>query len=503
MELSVITVWLRVLLRELYANKRLVLLVYAVISLSILTLGLFWPKTFESKGLIYADRQNIIQPLLEGSAEVTNIDPNELRVVRELIYSPKIIEAVVKRTGEPEDFSTPERLEVSANRIRASLVVAQQRQEYIRIAFKDANAAKAYRVVSSVIENFISSNAETKRRESKEAYQFIDRQVKSYKTQLQQAENRLKEFNSTNLDGTTETVNSRIADLRTKIEEIKLDLQEAVARRNEVRSQLQKQSRYVAKSYKSDVYRERLLQAQSELDNLRLSYEDTYPDIVALKHQIADLRKAFDDTQNSEAAEASDAGINPLYDELRSRLAEIEVDVRTRSKRLEATEALLAEEYKRAKRIAAHQAELAELNRDYDVTRGIYEDMLERKEKARLSMTLDVEGQGVSYKIQDPPAYPLIPVGLRFVHFVLVGLVVGGLIAVGVIVAYVIVDPRIRFDSGMPEELEHLYLGTVPHMSTSISERMKRKDIILAMLAFVLITATYVGIVVLKYIGVL
>lgn len=502
MDFSLIFNWIRVLLRELVFSKWLVLFVYAVVSLSILGLGFIWPKTYESKGVIYADRQNIIQPLLEGSAEVTRINTNQLRVVRELIYSPRIMNEVAVNTGIVNKGADPKEIEDLANRIRAKLQVDQQGEEYIVIAYRNVEANQAYTTVSSIIDTFIRLNAESKRQESKSAYQFIDRQVKSYKEQLQKAEERLKNFNASNLDGTVETVNARISGLRTSVEEIKLDLQESVARRNELRAQLSKQSRYVAKSYKSDVYRERLLQAQSQLDTLRLSYEDTYPDIVALKHQISDLRTALNETQNSESrSNSADAGINPLYDELRSNLAEMEVEVRTRTKRLAATELLLENEYQRAQRIAAHQAELAELNRDYDVTRSIYEDMLERKEKARLSMTLDIEGQGVTYKIQDPPAFPLNPVGLRLTHFALAGLVLGGLFGVGLIVAYIVLDPRIRFSNQLSEELVSMTLGVVPHMSTPITERIWRKDMVVAGFVFFLITATYISIVVLKYIG--
>lgn len=502
MDFSLIVAWVRVLLRELIASKTLVLLIYAVVSLSILGLGFIWPKTYESKGVIYADRQNIIQPLLQGSAEVTRINTNQLRIVRELIYSPRIMNEVAVNTKQVDAKAQAKQIEDAANSIRSRLQVNQQGDEYISISYQNAEANQAYTVVSAIIDTFIRFNAQSKRDESKSAYQFIDRQVKTYKEQLQQAERRLKEFNASNLDGTVETVNARISALRTNIEEIKLDLQESLAQRNELRAQLSKQGRYVAKSYKSDVYRERLLQAQSQLDSLRLSYEDTYPDIVALKHQIADLQAAFKDTQNAEARNNNtEAGINPLYDELRSRLSEIEVEVRTRSQRLDATERLLENEYQRAQRIAAHQAELAELNRDYDVTREIYEDMLERKEKARLSMTLDIEGQGVTYKIQDPPAFPLSPVGLRLTHFALAGLLVGGLLGIGLIVAYIVLDPRIRFDSQLSDELAEMVLGTVPHMSTPLTERVLRKDMVFAGSAFILITGTYITIVILKYIG--
>ena len=74
--------------------------------------------------------------------------------------------------------------------------------------------------------------------------------------------------------------------------------------------------------------------------------------------------------------------------------------------------------------MAANQAQLSELTRDYDVTKRVYEEMLGKK-TARLSMTLDIEGQGVSYRIQEAAQFPLRPTGLNFKHFAALGPILG------------------------------------------------------------------------------
>ena len=166
--------------------------------------------------------------------------------------------------------------------------------------------------------------------------------------------------------------------------------------------------------------------------------------------------------------------------------------MKAKEKRLAALEVLQEEEYERRKRIAERNAQEAELTRDYTVTKRIYEDMLERKEKARLSMTLNIEGQGVTYRIQEPALPPLNPKGLRFVHFVVLGPILGLLAVIGLIVAYVLVDQRIRF----PERLNALNVPTlavIPHVKTAFTKRVVRTDMIICMFLGVLIMAAYIG----------
>jgi uncharacterized protein involved in exopolysaccharide biosynthesis len=70
-----------------------------------------------------------------------------------------------------------------------------------------------------------------------------------------------------------------------------------------------------------------------------------------------------------------------------------EIEHRTLLNRLNAFNRLLDESYERRKRIANNKAELSELTRDYSVFQMQYEEMLTKKEKARISMELDIQGQ--------------------------------------------------------------------------------------------------------------
>lgn len=245
--------------------------------------------------------------------------------------------------------------------------------------------------------------------------------------------------------------------------------------------------------------RELLLQ---QLESLRLSYQESYPDIVSLKAQLAELDSHIKEVKDEETVVSSgtDGKLeNPLYEELRKQLSDAEVNKGAQKRRLSSTEKLLEQEYARAQKVAGNQAELSELTRDYDVIREVYEEMLSRKESARLSMTLDIEGQGVSYKIQEPASFPLNPSGLRFIHLALLAPFLGLLLPLTLLIAYIVVDPRFRSANKMlevlPDDIE--LLGVIPHYNTPIANRILRKDVRGLLLAGLAAVLTYVVILVL------
>lgn len=499
--------FLKVLIKELLVHRVLVTVIFACTLLSVVIVGLLYPLKFVTSTTIHADQQNIIAPLLAGSAEMTSVQ-DQSRVVREVIHSPRILSRVIKELNLAAPDTPPKALELLQNELRSSLMVQNVGPGFIKITMRGPDPSKIFNVASKATELFIRDASESKRSESREAFLFIDNQVKTYKGQLQEAEGKLKAFKSGNIDGTEADVKRRISQLRADIESKELDLEDAIIRVASIEAQLSQESRYVARQFRADGHRERLSAAQSQLSALSLSYTETYPDIVALKQQISDLVKSIEEVENVDSVTPSgngstvDANVNSLHEELRSDLGEAKVSVNTIKRRLRLTQELLEEEYERLKRIAEQDAELAELTRDSDVTRDIYEDMLDRKEKARLSMTLDIEGQGVNYKVQEPAAYPLNPTGPRFLHFVLLAPILAVLFPIGLIGVYVQLDPRIRMLDKLEKEISIPIMGVVPHVPTKLSKRVFKVDIVLLALFLLIVLAVFVGILVLRIKGV-
>lgn len=463
--------------REFERHKGKAAIGFAIVTALMVLLAFQWPKVYVSTAVLYADEQNIIRPLLEGKAAVAGLGADRFTQAVERLSSSELLSRVVKESGLVEDPNDVTAVERWVKEIVANMEVSEVSKNHMMIAYYSDDPAEAYKIAGALSSMFIQDSAQSKQERSLDAYKFIDKQVAQYKAQLQEAEERLKRFNAEHTDGTEGTVAQQITALRKNIDELTLELQMARVRRDELRGQVSSEGRRLSQSFRAEAYRQRLAEAQGQLDTLRLSYQETYPDIVALKEQIEDIKRAI-------LLAESDAGVvepesvsaNPVYQQLRTSLSGAEVEVRTLELRLASARNALTEAEAKTIQVGEIHAQLAELTRDYDVTRGLYEGMLARKEQARMSMALDEEGQGVNYRLVTAPIMPRLPDGLRFIHIFAAAPLLGLLAPLGMLIAYIILDPRVRFIEKLQESLppQIPVLAQIPYTVSPQRRRMRR-----------------------------
>lgn len=481
---------------ELIRFRYWYVLLFVLISFSFIGIGMLWPKTYTTSAVLFADVTNIIEPLLKGQAEVTKIDRSEQ--ASEVIYTSKNMVAAAISAGLISKDTPEAQQDRLVRQMRSEITIRRERNNnHFTVSYEANNPDRSFELLNAIINVFIEDTARKKRDESVGAYNFIDAQVQTYRKQLESAEEKLKEFNAKNTDGSEQAVSARIASLRQEIETLKITIEETQARVNSIQRQLGNEGEYLQAKGKIDEMRQRRAALNAQLEQLLLGYEESYPDIVSLRAQVTELDDAIAKLQSSgEVFGNSEKVENPLYEELRKQLAEAEVNVLSQKRRMQSLLALQEQEFERQTRIAANQAQLSELTRDYNVTKNVYEEMLQRKEAARLSMTLDIEGQGVSYRIQEPAAFPLKPSGILFIHFAILGPILGLLMPLGLIVMYVLLDPHFRsaraLQRQLPPDVE--LIGVVPHYRSPLSERLFKKDMVLILSALSGSLVAYIGI---------
>jgi polysaccharide chain length determinant protein (PEP-CTERM system associated) len=473
-------------------------LLFLVVTFLCLVVGLIWPKSYTTKVVLFADVTNIIEPLLKGRAEITKIDRSEQ--ASEVIYTRRIMLETARQAGLMRGAVSEDRQDAIVKELRAGVKVARERNEnYVQLSYTATNPDRSFEILNSVVNVFIEDTAKRKRDESVGAYNFIDAQVQTYKRQLESAEEKLKEFKSKNTDGSEDAVSARIASLRQEVESLKITIEETQSRINTIQQQLNTEGQYLQAKGQVDEMKLRRQTLQGQLEQMLLSYQENYPDVVSLRAQINELDSSIGKIQSSgDVYGSSDKVQNPLYEELRKQLSDADVSLRSQKRRMQSLLSLQEDEFARQQRIAANQANLSDLTRDYDVTKKVYEEMLQRKETARVSMTLDIEGQGVSYRIQEPAAFPLKPSGLHFIHFALVGPILGLLCPVGLLILFILVDPHVRsaraLQRQLPADIE--VIGVVPHYKSPIGERLLKKDVLLIVAIAAIGMTCYIAIVI-------
>jgi capsular polysaccharide biosynthesis protein len=129
---------------------------------------------------------------------------------------------------------------------------------------------------------------------------------------------------------------------------------------------------------------------------------------------------------------------------MRLQLSQVDVETAALQREVAEQQAKIADLKKMITTAPEVEAEFARLNRDYDVTRGAYQSLVDRLNRAKLSDKADATGV-TRFEVVDPPtanAEPVSPDRPRLILMVLFG----GL-AAGIGVAYVMHQLRPVFTS--------------------------------------------------------
>ena len=496
-----------------YVYRYRIIIAAVLVANLVLAVGWFWPKMYTSYSTVIFEQENIIQPLLEGSAVATDISARA-EIARELMYSRSVLSEVAAMGGWQESTDSLLDREKRNEIIRKRLSVRPIGANLIRIEFKDESPENSLSVTDFLSETFVDKSHDMQIEESNTAFTFIDTQVKEYEEKLNKAEHALMEYNSENLatrPGNQDTVGLKIFDLETLIEATEVRIAEVSTSMKAIESRLNAEGEI---AYSLDRERElntRLQASRSQLSTLRLTYHDSYPDIVQLKSQINELEQMIATERlgrGDTTARIDDAIIDPktgqaltLFQQLRREYSTLETEFSSNTARLTELRRQLRSEIGRGKRINENAAKLSELTRDYEVNKALHQDLLRRREAARVSMTLDQNKQGLSIRIYERAFLPLKPSGLRFVHFAALGVLMGIAIPIGFVFLMNASSKRIRSSQRIERTFGLPVIATIPHMTIDTEERTNRRRAFAAMAFAVLGGLVFLSLGLMRFLG--
>ena len=464
---------IKVLLNELLLHRRAAVAIFAVVNLAALVAALAWPRGYTVAATILVSERNIIQPLMQGAAATTGVT-DRARIAREIINGRKVMNQVI----DAAEWATPDTTQTERGgiieRLNNRTTIANAGNNLIRIQYRDDDPERAFVTAKTLADIFIKESIQEKAAESQAAFEFINSQTTEYHAKLVAMEERLKEFRIANIDvrGSEGDINQRMIALQVRIEQSTQELREAEIRKKSLEKQLSGEAETATALSREGQYRQRIAELNTQLETLRLNYHETYPDIVRLRHQIADLNESIvAEKQRRDQARATGQVViddsvmnNPMYQQLKRDLSQTQITIDTLQARIAEARHQLNTVLESGKRAQGGEATLAELTRDYQVTRDIYQDLLRRRENARVSMNMDRENQGLTFKIQEAATFPMHPGGLRFWHFIALGILLGALAPIGLIYGKLQVDPRLRIPAPITEQHRPPMLVSVPHL---------------------------------------
>jgi polysaccharide chain length determinant protein (PEP-CTERM system associated) len=477
------------------------------------------PDRYEASSRVYVDTESILKPLMSGLAVQPNVDQQVEMLSRTLISRPNV-EKLVRMADLDLKSQSKIQQDAMVTELMSTLQIKSVgRDNLYTLAYRDSDAAKAQRVIQSFVSIFIESSLGTSRKDTDTAKIFINDQIKAYEAKLLDAESRLKEFRLRNIqlqtsDGKDSV--SRLGELRDQLDRAKLELREAEQARDASRQQLENEkSQSAGGSPLQSLLEEsaisvgtpeidaRIDTQKRNLDALLQRFTEEHPDVVVTRKLIRDLeeqkKKEVKELRKAALANPSTSATNNslVYQELNKLMANAEVQVAA----LRARVAEYSSRYNQARDMLKSapevEAEASQLNRDYEINKKNYEDLVKRREAAAMSGNLDSAAGVADFRLIDPPRVSANPVWPN--RLLLLSLAMMAAIAAGALFAFAASQLRPVFHSAsdLRSKFEIPLLGMVSMVTTEADHRRERVD----RFKFVLSSGGLVGIFLIALIG--
>lgn len=390
------------------------------------------PNKYSVSAKINVDTQSVLKPLLKGLAVDSDFTQETALVIQRTLLTRPNLEKIVrtvdldlgaKASGDLERilFDLRSKINISVATSGRKSNPAQQSQTIYTISYVDREPTRAKKVVEEVLNLFIESVLSATRKDSELTQEFLTNEIKEYELKLEKAENRLKDFKRENV-GLIPTANSnyfsQLSNETSDLNNAKLELDEALRRRDAITEQIKE---VVDSQHSSDSAQnsqiltpldERIRSMQVRLDELLLQFTEEHPDVISLRRMLEELKKQKEKERAVEPHSTGETRLlnnNPVYQELRVSLGEVKAEVAALTARVNLYQSNVDRLKQQIDTMPRVEAELAKLNRDYNVIHDRYLELVKRREAARISFEAGSNPEEAQFKVIDPPRVPLGP----------------------------------------------------------------------------------------------
>ena len=394
------------------------------------------PDRYEAMARIYVDTQSILKPLMSGLAVAPNVDQQVSMLSRTLISRPNI-EKLIRMADLDLNIKSKSDQETLIETLMKNVEIKSiGRDNLYSLTYVDPDKDKSKRVIQSMVSIFVESSLGASRKDTDSAKVFLDEQIKTYESKLEEAETRLKNFRLRNLDlqtGDGKDSATRLSEIGQQLATAKLELREVEDSRDAARKQME----FEKTGSGSSAVTQSLLQESAvsvatpeidarigalkrNLDQQLQRFTEQHPDVVngrrmlkdleeQKRKEVAELRKVAMAVPSIGAGNGGNGG-NLALQEMARLYAAAQVQAAALKARVAEYQSRYAQARALSRTSPQIEAEAAQLNRDYGIVKKNYEDLVSRRQSAVMSSDLDLASGVVDFRLIDPPRVSPRPV---------------------------------------------------------------------------------------------
>jgi len=400
-------------------RKWLVLGVFLLVSAATAGITYRLPDVFTSETLILVDPQKVPDAYVRST--VTGDIRNRLGTLSQQILSATRLQTVIEKFNlyaEARANKVPR--EDLINRMRADVRVqvvsdfgASQDLQAFRIAYSGTDPRLVAQVTNELASLFIEENLKAREQQATGTSEFLENQLDQTRRELESQEAKLRDFKLKHIGEMPEQQAANIqmlGQLQAQVQSETDALIRAEQQRGIIQAMMAQSEAPVVDldppGGPAGPPQPAVSSTRAQLAELLSRYGERHPDVVLLKKQLEEEEEqkraqtaATPAPVNTPRAPRPVAGGNPV---LQSQLRSLEEEIAKHKQERERLKKIASLYEQRLEAIPVREQAVAELVRDYEITKAHYQSLLDKMLSAETATQLEMRQKGEKFTILDP-----------------------------------------------------------------------------------------------------
>ena len=473
------------ILRTIWKRKVLIVAAWIVFTAGAVAVVRLLPVVYMAEAVVLIDSQKIPEKFV--SATVADEAQDRIASIRQMLLSGGELKKIIDDFGlyreESKTHVEEEILDMMRNNISVTLdsaglksstsgnAINTARPGAFRIGYQGSDPALVMRVANRLTDLYLEQNMKTREGQAAGTSGFLESELEEAKRRLDELEaavSRYKLQHNGELPQQEQSISAALSRLQTELEVNR----DAINRAQQTRVILQGSlsALQATESAQTSAWQQQLRPKESSagslvaddpgvaqqgttlkiledrLEVLRGRYSENHPDVAALRDQITRVKR-LEEQRRAANAGAAVADPNPAATtrtqtpppelaRVRQQVAGIQAQILASDKELESrgTEQQrilrdLGLYQRRLERLPVREQEMAQITRDYEISKDNYKTLLDKRTAAEMSLNMERGQQSERFIILDRAQIPAKPIKPDRPRLYAVGAVAGLLLA--------------------------------------------------------------------------
>src|ERR1700694_1569511 len=465
--------------------------------------GWLLPSTYQSDALILVEQQKVPEQYVVRN--VTMGLQDRLQSMTQQILSRTRLQTTIdrfhlypRRTGLQGLLASGDPVEQMRKDIQIDLVQPPGHPNELtafKIRYSTGSPELAQQVNSELTSLFIVENLTSQQQRSENTTAFLQNELTEARAKLEEQEAKVRAFKAQHLGDLPSQLETNVqilSGLQGQLQNTQRALDGAKQQKLYLESLLQQyrsmqagQTTPDSSTTPPDTLGKQLQDLHRRLAEARSLYTDNYPDVVALKDEIAKtekLKKQIEDeiasnketdeqADDSKSPEGSQPGTPTTMMQIQSQLKANQLEIQNYQAREKTLEAQISMYQARLNLTPATEQQMAEISRGYEESKSNYNSLLQKQMQSQLATSLEKRQQGETFRLIDPASLPDKPSAPNHLLVSLGGLAAGLAIGFGLTALLEIINVRVWHEGDLEGLVPVRVLVGIPHLGTPGEQR--------------------------------